>query len=907
MAFTHEQVAHLNHLVELVPSNTSSDQVIAGFTSTGNVFDTGRLAVTASDFRHSPFSRMLIQPALDSDCNPIYPGASYIDFMGYNTAAPGEYTIQSMKPWWISSRSAGEHVRYATTSDTPDPDMMLWTLVPRYVSINGTMTHGVTIFSGDSTLCVTIGAAPSNAAPVDNADLYLTEYDGSYNQIFVIIPPHCFAGGVYGISPRFFRSADPHATCGPYAHATTPNLPVKMIADSPLSRGQTWRILYRGRLLGATTQRQQTAMFYYPPRRERSNLLETGANVMVTNGVIRDGVTLRQVANENANANPLAEQPARTQPMLTADAGLFEETFTQAGYDDEYGRTDAYFPDYTYSRFSITGASDTSMNGGDLWAAEEVPPMMPATLSSDVTIHTGAPAGAHMTWLPKPRNFYDRSLPVPQMLRFVDADGNEIESGFLSTGESITIYPQAICSENQFLSVVQIRHKSNGEWGNWETLTADNEVTARMTGGALLPYQEDTHAPVWIPNAWLGAPDFEGRRTQTQGYTITGDGSVFQVRAILRSFAYGVSRLATGTEAEPFVGDAAITSITFRPEPLLSITSGTIDEQGWHFPYSISGLTEPMRLHISHLLWESTPAWTASSRNYVPDYDIILNIPTSTIDIPWDAASMLPDNYAALGNQHVRIAGELHTTSGQVPFDRMLMVSCNLQIMGNSIISSTFYQRIEISRDISSAYAQVDNEFGSRVIKLDPMNSRDIFWPTTAEPDFNASRNGYSSVQKIFIFSDMYVTAIQLTKLPSWQHMATLTFIEHGIFDVAHIIPLRGDPSFSTTLTRDSTIMRRWNSDYAEAEVADGTAQDTRMSATVFVNQLSMTGSNIIQNDVMIQQSTRDIASIPADATMILQTQYGATKLVKIVAMDIPRNQRDKADITLTIEEVESL
>lgn len=79
------------------------------------------------------------------------------------------------------------------------------------------------------------------------------------------------------------------------------------------------------------------------------------------------------------------------------------------------------------------------------------------------------------------------------------------------------------------------------------------------------------------------------------------------------------------------------------------------------------------------------------------------------------------------------------------------------------------------------------------------------------------------------------------------------------------------------------------------------------MTATLYSGQTSMTGLSIAYSDISILHSTRDLAGIPADTPMLLQTSYGVTKLVKLVAVDVPRSQRDRADVTLTLEEVESL
>ena len=916
MAFTHEEVAHLNHILELAPAATTTGQVIAAFTTTGNVFSTGNLAVTASSFAHSPWTRMQIIPSLDDDCQPRWPGASLIYATGYNAVTSGTYQAPQ-KIWFVSSRAAGQQVKYETTGTFSSWDLASWTIVPRYVSVNGTLTWCVTIFSGESTLCVTAGSSPSNSAPSDNTQLFLTDYDGSYNQLFILKAPHCFSGGVYGMIPSYdwtFDAERAGLSMGPYAGALTAGLGIKLHADSSFSRGQTWKIVHRGCLQGSTTTAQHRALFYYPRARKNDRSMgTTDSNILVTAGAVADGVGTKQIRNTGIIQN----QPAMSSPSILTDDGLFVENYTQYDSDTWLGQGDWWYGSLTHSTFQLLASPSVGLSDAELWAAEEKPPAYPTTPSSDVTIEDQA--NGFGRWCPTPRNFYDRSLSVPQMLRLVDAYGNEIgDTRYLNSGSTLKIFPQAICGEDQVLTMVQIRRRlDDGTWGEWGIAESpDGEVTAKLAGGVPLPYQTSTRLPAWIPNAWLGDPDQEGRRTQTQGYVITGHDYEVQVRVSMRSFAYGMTRLTTDTtsmEVEPFVGDAAVTTLTIAPRPAIAFSDGTVDREGFHIPYAISRMTTPVSVHISHLLWSNSQMWTNTVPDYVIDFETTLSTASGTIDIPWTAASLLPASFASLSYSYAKIAGTLGTSIGVETFERSIQLSHSLSEMNITTTDTSIYQRLTAPTIfgtltvITHAYAQIDSEMGPRVIKLDNLKQNEILWPVTASPDFNASPNGYATSQRIMLFSGSQCEVLTPPKKPSWQHIPSLTWMTHDLFDVAHIILLRGDPEYTTTLTKDSTITRRWNSSWKDVEVASGVAQDTRMTATLYSGQTSMTGLSIVDSDISILHSTRDLAGIPADTSMLLQTSYGVTKIVKLVAVDVPRSQRDRADVTLTLEEVESL
>lgn len=919
MAFTHEEVAHLNHLLELAPAATTTGQVIAAFTTTGNVFSTGNLAVTASSFAHSPWTRMQIIPSLDDDCQPRWPGASLIYATGFNAVTSGTYQAPQ-KIWFVSSRAAGQQVRYETPGAFSSWDLASWTIVPRYVSVNGAMTWCVTIFSGESNLCVTAGSSPSDSAPSDNTQLFLTDYDGHYNQLFILKAPHCFGGGVYGLTPIFSGAAvDKPAdlSIGPYAGALTAGLGIKLQADSAFSRGQTWKILHRGCLQGYTTTAQQRAMLYYPRARKNDRGSgSTDSNVLVTAGAVSAGVSTKQTKNNGLIAN----QPATSSPGILTDDGLFVENYTQYDMDWSLGQFDWWYGSSTTSTYAVLqllASPSVGLSDAELWAAEERPPAYPMTPGNDITIQNQALGLSR--WCPTPRNFYDRSLSVPQMLRLVDAYGNELgDTYYLNSGSTLKIFPQAICGEDQVLTMVQMRRRlDDGTWGEWGIAESpDGEVTAKLAGGVPLPYQTSTRLPAWIPNGWLGDPDQEGRRTQTQGYMITGHDYEVQVRVSMRSFAYGMTRLTTDTtsmEVEPFVGDAAVTTLTIAPRPAIVFSDGTVDREGFHIPYAISRMTTPVSIHISHLLWSSSQMWTSTVPDYVLDFETTISTASGTIDIPWTAASLLPPSFASLSYSYAKLAGTLVTSIGVETFERSIQLSHSLSEMTITTTDTSIYQRLTAPTIfgtltvITHAFAQIDSEMGPRVIKLDTFKQNEILWPVTASPDFNASPQGYATSQRIMLFSGSQCAVLTPPKKPSWQHIPSLTWMTHDLFDVAHIILLRGDPEYTTTLTNDTTVTRRWNSRWKDVEVASGVAQDTRMTATLYSGQTSMTGLSIASSDIRILHSTRDLAGIPADTPMLLQTSYGVTKIVKLVAVDVPRSQRDRADVTLTLEEVESL
>lgn len=907
MSFTHEQVAHLNHMVELMSATTLSDQIIAGFTTTGDVFTTGNLAITSSSFRHSTWSRMQIVPRLDDDCEPVWPGASFIYFQGFNAwDYSSGHPMEGPKKWYVSSRSSGTQVRYELANEVVSDDLASWTFIPRYISVRGTMRWCVTIFSGESNLCVTVGQTPSDSTQSDNTQLFLTDYSGNLNQLFILTVPHTFGGGVYGME----TSLTSDLAAGPYASALTDNIPINLQASSPYMRGQAWRIVHRGCLLGASTQEQQRAVMYYPPRCENASPVATKLRLMTPLGkILADGQSISQQESGYAFADVQSYSPENT-------LDVFIETFTQYGSDygsnGDYGEDDLW-SGTAWSKFKLMTPATSVVPNALLWSAEEPGTALPQTPSTKVIIRNST---QDMRWRPTPRNFYDRALSVPQMLRLVDAYGNELgQSHLVSAGSSITFFPQAICNENQLLTVCQIRSidDSTGEWTDWETLAVDGEVTAKFDGGVPLPYQEGAHNPVWIPNAWLGDPDQEGRRTQTQGYTISDITRMTQVRISMRSFAYGLSNLFFTREAEPFVGDAAVTTLTIAPRPAIALSDGTVDKEGIHIPYAISRMTTPISVHISHLLWSNSQMWTSTVPDYVSNFETTLSTASGTIDIPWTAASILPTSFAALSYAYAKISGALVTSIGVTTFESSIQLSNSLSELTISTTDTSIYQRLTAPTIfgtitvITHAYAQVDSEFGPRVIKLDTFKQNEILWPVTARPDFNASSNGYATTQRLMLFSGSQVAVLTPPKKPSWQHIPSLTWVTHDLFDVAHIILLRGDPEYTTTLIGDATVTRRWNSKWKSVEVASGVTQDTRMTATLYSGQTSMLGLSIVDSDIRILQSTRDLAGIPADTPMILQTSYGVTKIVKLISMDVPRSQRDRADVTLTLEEVESL
>lgn len=906
MSFTHEQVAHLNHMVELMSATTLSDQIIAGFTTTGDVFTTGNLAITSSSFRHSTWSRMQIVPRLDDDCEPVWPGASFIYFQGFNA---WDYTsgrsMEGPKKWYVSSRSSGTQVRYQLANEAVSDDLASWTIIPRYIAVRGTMRWCVTIFSGESNLCVTVGQTPSDSTQSDNTQLFLTDYSGNLNQLFILTLPHTFGGGVYGLE----TSLTSDLAAGPYASALTDNLPINMQASSAYMRGQAWRIVHRGCLLGASTQEQQRAVMYYPARCEKSESPVAKKLKLMTlmGGILADGQSVSQQDSGNAFLDIQAEYPGNSAPY-----DVFIETFTQYGSDDDYGEEDLWSGN-SWSKFKLLTPSTAGLQNAQLWSAEEPGTALPQTPSTKVIIRNSS---QEMRWTPTPRNFYDRSLSVPQMLRLVDAYGNDLgQSHMVSAGSTIKIFPQAICNEDQLLTVCQMRSldDSTGEWTDWETLTVDGEVTAKFDGGVPLQYQEGTHNPVWIPNAWLGDPDQEGRRTQTQGYQLGSITRMTQIRVSMRSFAYGSSNLFYSIEADPFVGDAAVTTLTIAPIPAIVFSDGTVDKEGFHIPYAISRMTTPVSVHISHLLWSSFQMWTSTVPDYVRDFETTLSTASGTIDIPWTAASLLPPSFASLSYSYAKLAGTLVTSIGVETFERSIQLSHSLSELNISTTDTSIYQQLTAPTIfgtltvITHAFAQVDSEFGPRVIKLDYFKQNEILWPVTARPDFNASSNGYTTTQRLMLFSGSQCAVLTPPKKPSWQHIPSLTWMTHDLFDTAHIILLRGDPEYTTTLTGDATVTRRWNSKWKNVEVAAGVSQDTRMTATLYSGQTSMTGLNVVNSDIRIHYSTRDLASIPADTPMILQTSYGVTKIVKLIAVDVPRSQRDRADVTLTLEEVESL
>lgn len=697
-----------------------------------------------------------------------------------------------------------------------------------------------------SSWCLTAGASPS-ATPVAGA-VTLTEYEGAANQIW-----SCNGSpdliGFYDI--RSYASNGSLVVTTP-GDVSSDLVQLGLASPRPESASQAYRLIEPS---------------LDPSQAPRKILAHQARSPRLTFNLGRAQTGVWTVYSINQLATDWDRRSALNAPETS------NMSWNAGGIS--YPALHLSFLNYPWD---TAGPERVPFSGG-LWGADDYP------------------ESPHQHWIPVPRNVFDASLPTPSTLSVVlDNEYSHITTETTSRcaldiregGSSTTASCQlkfsvsGDCDQFQVAAETRSMH-DDGTWGDWQLERSSElfDTTSIEPGWPV----------VWIPNAFAGNPDTDGRvAIDVERVMLFDSDHRIQRRYRVRAFRYSESGV-------PIVGPAASITIDVSARNKFELNgSPMVMRDGLQIPYNIRYYTGPTSIHFDSVRLGDVDA--------IVDYDTSTSSSSGTLLVPWTAFRELDSTWPTTAGRAIELTGRTNDLFGDSEFE-----------LSGTLVADPYarheqgYAREHDLFTSVSAFAGtelrtlcvVDSEDAQHVIDMPPS----IVTPPAQDQakilDGEAQTTSHVvSISQVSPLDPDYYAIAGFQILRPVRGITTLAFQRGG--DTV-IIPIEGNVSASFSLTRDFSTARRVGDRAFSIGTLPGASPELELSGTLYRNQLSSRDSQ--GSGVVIASTIQEACRIPVDATCVLRTAYGTCHRVRVVGVSAPRSARDQAEITFSLVEVD--